>query len=62
MPDLSGEEVRSLAGSLGLAVAPEDLGEVTHRLNAFLDALAPLASLPLEQAEPVPVPPERDAP
>jgi hypothetical protein len=27
---------------------------VTHRLNALIEALAPLAGLPLERVEPVP--------
>jgi hypothetical protein len=27
---------------------------VTHRLNALIEALAPLAELPLEKVEPVP--------
>jgi hypothetical protein len=39
-------------------MTPEDLIEVTHRLNALIEALAPLAALPLESAEPAPVEPE----
>jgi hypothetical protein len=34
----------------------EDLVEVTHRLNGLLEALAPLAELPLDTVEPVPAP------
>jgi len=32
----------------------DDAVEITHRLNAFLDALAALDELPLEQGEPWP--------
>jgi hypothetical protein len=34
--------------------------EVTHRVNAFVDALAPLAALPLDTVEPLPLAPEPD--
>jgi hypothetical protein len=54
MPDLTHAEVAAMASAAGLPVTPDDLVEVTHRLNAFLEALAPLAALPLEAAEPVP--------
>jgi hypothetical protein len=54
MPDLTQAEVAAMARASGLPVTPDDLGEVTHRLNAFLEALAPLAALPLDAAEPVP--------
>src|SRR5262249_20566616 len=52
--DLSPDRVRALADALGLPLSAEDLDEVTHRLNAVLDALAPLGSLPLDSVEPVP--------
>ena len=51
--DLTPAEVEALAASLGLSPTPEDLVEVTHRLNAMRDALAPLATLPLHTVEPV---------
>ena len=54
MPDLTQAEVAALANAAGLPMTPEDLVEVTHRLNAFLEALAPLAALPLDAVEPVP--------
>ena len=54
MPDLTQAEVAALASAARLTVTPDDLVEVTHRLNAFLEALAPLGELPLEAAEPVP--------
>jgi hypothetical protein len=53
--DLTTGEISALAAALGLPVTPEDVTEVTHRLNALIEALAPLADLPLETVEPVPV-------
>lgn len=58
MPDLTTEQVSALATALGLPLTPDDLAEVTHRLNALLEALAPLGDLPLETVEPVPVLPD----
>ena len=54
MPDLTQAEVAAMASAAGLTVTPDDLVEVTHRLNALLEALAPLGALPLDAAEPVP--------
>lgn len=54
MPDLAPEQVVALAAATGLPMTPDDLAEVTHRLNAFLEALAPLAELPLDTVEPTP--------
>ena len=54
MSDLTSEQVGALAAALGLPVTPDDLTEVTHRLNALIEALAPLGELPLETVEPVP--------
>lgn len=54
MTDLTTEHIGALAAVLGLPVTPDDLTEVTHRLNALIGALAPLAELPLETVEPVP--------
>ena len=56
MTDLTPAEVRAMAQSLGVAVSDDDVAEVTHRLNAFLEALAPLAGLGLTAVEPVPTP------
>ena len=50
---LTTEQVGALAAALGLPVTAEDLVEVTHRLNGLIDALEPLAGLPLETIEPV---------
>jgi hypothetical protein len=58
MPDLTPSEVRALALAAGLSLTDDDLAEVTHRINAFVDALAPLAALPLDTVEPLPLMPE----
>ena len=55
MPDLGPADVRALAQAAGLRLTEDDLAEVTHRVNAFVEALAPLAALPLETVEPLPV-------
>ena len=62
MPDLTTAEVQALAAALELPMRGEDLVEVTHRLNAFLEALGPLAALPLVTAGPVPTLPWHRAP
>ena len=54
MADLTPAEVRALADTLGLHPSDDDLDEITHRLNAMRDALAPLARLPLDSVEPAP--------
>ncbi|MBI2203264.1 MAG: hypothetical protein HYU41_05365 [Candidatus Rokubacteria bacterium] len=46
-----------MAEATGLALDTDDLVEVTHRLNAFLHALAAIRALPLATVEPVPLPP-----
>jgi len=53
--DLTNGEINALAAALGLPVTPEDVTEVTHRLNALIEALASLADWPLETVEPVPI-------
>jgi hypothetical protein len=58
MADLSPAEVRALAVAVDLSLTDDDLAEVTHRVNAFVDALAPLAALPLDTVEPLPLVPE----
>ena len=61
MADLTPEDVRRLAVALSLPMIGDDAVEIAHRLNAFLDALAGLDALPLEQAEPWPTRPEGSA-
>lgn len=62
MSDLSEPHVQALAAALGLELSGEDLAEVTHRLNAFVDALRPLAGLGPEGPDPLPVVPDPAAP
>jgi hypothetical protein len=57
-PDLTPAEVAALAAAYGFHLAGEDLTEVTHRLNAMRDALAPLAALPLPNVAPAPPSPD----
>ena len=61
MKDLTRAEVEALAAAVDLRMTADDLVEVTHRLNAFLEALRPLAALPLDAVEPVPTSPARSA-
>jgi hypothetical protein len=54
MTDLTPDQVAAMAGAAGLTLDGDDLAEVTHRLNAYLEALVPLADLPLDTVEPTP--------
>jgi hypothetical protein len=58
--DLGERDVQAMAAALGVPLTSEDLTEVTHRLNAFIEALRPLDALALED-EPVsaPIDPDR---
>jgi len=60
MSDLTADEVRGIGRALGLDIAESDLAEVTHRLNAFVEALAPLGDLPVGGPEPAPAPVDPD--
>jgi hypothetical protein len=60
MAELTQAEVRALAAALDLPLTEADAAEVTHRLNAFIEALAPLADLPADGPEPVPAPVDPD--
>jgi hypothetical protein len=57
MSDLSPADIRALAAAAGLPISEDDLAEVTHRVNAFVEALALLQPLPLDTAEPLPISP-----
>ena len=59
---LTPEEVATLARAGGLRVLPQDLPEVTVRVNAFLDGLAALDDLPLDTVQPIPAPPHPETP
>ena len=61
MTDLTEADVRALAQALALPMTAEDAAEVTHRLNAFIDALAPLAALPIAYVDATPAPIDPDA-
>lgn len=58
MTDLTAEQVHALAAAAGLSLTDEDVAEVSHRVNAFVEALSPLRDLPLEGVEPLPSAPE----
>lgn len=60
MPELTEAQVRALAEALELPMTPDDAAEVTHRLNAIIEALAPLVDLPAGGPEPVPAPIDPD--
>ncbi len=60
MAELTEDQVRALAQALDLPLTPQDAVEVTHRLNAFIEALAPLADLPSGGPDPVPAPVDPD--
>ena len=62
MEELSPAQVEAMAAALGLSMSPDDLAEVTHRLNALLEALEPLGELPLDEVEPVPIVPDDGGP
>jgi Asp-tRNA(Asn)/Glu-tRNA(Gln) amidotransferase C subunit len=61
MADLTESQVRALAQALELPLSDDDATEVTHRLNAFIDALAPLSELPSDGPEATPAPIDPDA-
>jgi hypothetical protein len=62
MTELTESQVRALAEALQLPMTAEDAVEVTHRLNAFIEALDPLMDLPWAgaAAAPAPIDPDRD--
>jgi hypothetical protein len=60
MAALTEAQVRALAQALELPLTDDDAAEVTHRLNAFIDVLAPLTDLPAGGPEPVPAPIDPD--
>jgi hypothetical protein len=57
---LSDADVSALLRSLALPIEPGDVGEITHRLNAFIAVLEPLAALDLERATPPAAPLDLD--
>ncbi|HTO10750.1 MAG TPA: hypothetical protein VMQ51_04200 [Candidatus Binatia bacterium] len=61
MADLSESEVRALARALELPLTDADAAEVTHRLNAFIEALEPLVALDAGGPDATPAPVDPDA-
>jgi Asp-tRNA(Asn)/Glu-tRNA(Gln) amidotransferase C subunit len=61
MADLTESEVRALARALELPLTDADAAEVTHRLNAFIEALEPLLELAADGPEATPAPIDPDA-
>ena len=61
MSELTESQVRALAQALQLPLSAEDTAEVTHRLNAFIQALDPLTELAgSAEAPPAPIDPDRE--
>ena len=56
MPDLTPENVKILAHSVGLEIDEEDLTEVTHRLNVIVSGVERFSHLGLDSVDPVPFP------
>ena len=56
MAELSEAEVAALGRAAGLPILPEDLPEVTVRVNVFVEALTALDELPLDSVQPLPAP------
>jgi Asp-tRNA(Asn)/Glu-tRNA(Gln) amidotransferase C subunit len=62
MADLTESDVRALAQALDLPMTDGDAAEVTHRLNAFIQSLAPLVNLDTSGVDATPAPVDPDAP
>ena len=61
--ELSKEDrIRELARLAGIALVPEEVPEVVHRLDALLDALEVLRELDLEGVAPFIVAPDPEGP
>ena len=54
MPDLTPDQVKTLAGALGLDVTDDDLLEVTHRLNVLTSSVEGFSHPDLDTVDPVP--------
>lgn len=50
--DVTSDDVRQMATTLGLTISAADLPEVTHRFTALLDQLQKLDGLDLDAADP----------
>ena len=61
MPDVTPDQVKILAHSVGLQVDGEDLAEVTHRLNVIVAGVERFSHPGLDSVDPVPFPPLEEA-
>ena len=61
MPDITPDNAKILADSLGLKIAEEDLAEVTHRLNVIVSGVERFSHPGLDSVDPVPFPPLDEA-
>ena len=57
MPNVTPDDVKILAQSVGLHVDEEDLTEVTHRLNVIVAGVERFSHAGLDSVDPVPFPP-----
>jgi hypothetical protein len=55
VPDLTNEEIKALGHAVGLEIQEPDLTEVTHSLNALLEALDGINPPGLDEVEPLPI-------
>lgn len=55
MSDLTNEEVTALGHAVGLEIPDPELTEVTHSLNALLEALSEINPPGLDAVEPLPI-------
>jgi hypothetical protein len=55
MDDLTADEVKALGRAVGLEIWDPELAEVTHSLNALLEALDAINPPGLENIEPLPI-------
>ena len=60
MPDISPDEVKTLARTLGINVTDDDLVEVTHRLNVMTSSVERFSHPDLDTVDPVPFYPLSD--
>ena len=56
MPDLTPEDVKVLANSIGLDIQEPELLEITHRLNVIVTGVETFEHPGLENFEPTPFP------
>ena len=61
MPDITPDNAKILADSLGLKIDEEDLAEVTHRLNVIVAGVERFSHPGLDSVDPVPFPPLDEA-